>query len=91
MGILMLKKLGPVKIYGGPVKLGISMWLPVLRSGKGPKFFPMSELWGIFCECKVFIHFILATAGKKLLSLNQFKKKKIATEGTPQLTPKSKV
>ena len=33
------------KSFGGPVKLGFSMWLPlpVLWSGKGPKVFPMSE------------------------------------------------
>ena len=37
------KKIGPIKSFGGPVKLGFSMWLPVLRSGKGPKVFPMSE------------------------------------------------
>ena len=36
------KKIGPIKSFGGPVKLGFSMWLPVLRSGKGPKVFPMS-------------------------------------------------
>ena len=42
MGILMLKKVRSCKIYGGPVKLGISMSLPVLQSGKGPKVFPMS-------------------------------------------------
>ena len=30
------------KSFGGPVKLGFSMWLLVLRSGKGPKVFPMS-------------------------------------------------
>ena len=30
------------KSFGGPVKLGFSMWLPVLRSGKGRKVFPMS-------------------------------------------------
>ena len=33
---------GVCKSFGGPVKLGFSMWLPVLRSGKGPKVFPMS-------------------------------------------------
>ena len=42
MGILMLKKIRSCKNFGGPVKLGFSMWLPVLRSGKGPKVFPMS-------------------------------------------------
>ena len=36
------KKIGPVKSFGGRVNLGFSMWLPVLRSGKGPKVFPMS-------------------------------------------------
>ena len=30
------------KSFGGSVKRGFSMWLPVLRSGKGPKVFPMS-------------------------------------------------
>ena len=30
------------KSFEGPVKLGFSMWLPVLRSGKGLKVFPMS-------------------------------------------------
>ena len=30
------------KSFGGAVKLGFSMWLPVLLSGKGPKVFPMS-------------------------------------------------
>ena len=42
MGILMLKKIRSCKSIEGPVKLGFSMWLPVLRSGKGPKVFPMS-------------------------------------------------
>ena len=39
------------KSFGGPLKLGFSMWLPVLRSGKGPKVFPMSEIppWWIWC------------------------------------------
>ena len=43
MGIIMLKKIRSCKNYGGPVKLRISMWLPVLQSSKGPKVFPMSE------------------------------------------------
>ena len=43
MGIIMLKKIRSCKNFGGPVKLGFSMWLPVLRSSKGPKVFPMSE------------------------------------------------
>ena len=30
------------KSFGGAVKLGFSMWLPVLLSGKGPTVFPMS-------------------------------------------------
>ena len=38
----MLKKMRYCKSFGGPVKLGFSMWLPVLRSSKGPKVFPMS-------------------------------------------------
>ena len=38
------KKIGPIKSFGGPVKLGFSMWLLVLRSGKGPKVFPMSAM-----------------------------------------------
>ena len=44
MGILMLKKIRSCKSFGGPVKLGFSMWLPVLRSGKVPKVFPMSGI-----------------------------------------------
>ena len=36
------------KSFGGPAKLGFSMWLPVLRSGKGPKVFPMSVLAQLF-------------------------------------------
>ena len=30
------------KSFGGLVKLGFFMWLPVLQSGKAPKLFPMS-------------------------------------------------
>ena len=44
MGILMLKKMRSCKNFGGPVKLGFFMWLPVLWSCKGPKVFPMSAL-----------------------------------------------
>ena len=36
------KMIRSCKSFGGPEKLGFSMWLPVLRSGKGPKVFPMS-------------------------------------------------
>ena len=46
MGTLMLKNyIRSCKSFEGPVKLklGFSMWLLVLRSGKGPKFFPMSD------------------------------------------------
>ena len=32
MGILMLKKIRSCKNFGGPIKLGFSMWLRVLRS-----------------------------------------------------------
>ena len=42
MGILMLKKIRSCKNFGGPVKLGFSMWLLVLQSSKGPIVFPMS-------------------------------------------------
>ena len=37
------KKMRSCKSFGGPVKLGFSMWSPVLRSCKGPKVFPMSD------------------------------------------------
>ena len=33
------------KSFGGPVKLGFSMWLLVLRSSKSPKVFPMSVIY----------------------------------------------
>ena len=42
MGILMLKKIRSCKNFGGPVKLGFSMWLLVLQSSKGPIVFPVS-------------------------------------------------
>ena len=44
MGTLMLKKMRSCKSFWGPVKLGFSMWLSVLCSGKGPKVFPMSDI-----------------------------------------------
>ena len=45
MGILMLKNyIRSCKSFGGPVKLGFSMWWLVLRSGKGPNVFPMSAV-----------------------------------------------
>ena len=36
------------KSFGGPVKHGFFTCLPVLRSGKGPKVFPMSVVPLIF-------------------------------------------
>ena len=36
------KKIRSCKSFGGPVKLGFSICLPVLRSGKSLKVFPMS-------------------------------------------------
>ena len=39
---IMLKKIWSCKSFGGPVKLRFSIWLPVLRSGRVPKVFPMS-------------------------------------------------
>ena len=42
MGTLMLKEMSSCKSFGGPVKLGFSMWSPALQSGKDPKVFPMS-------------------------------------------------
>ena len=35
------------KSFGGPAKLGFSMWSLVLRSGEGPKVFPMSVKYGM--------------------------------------------
>ena len=52
----MLKKKMSCKSFGGPVKLGFSMWSPVLWSDKGPQFFPMSvrrRSKCIFIACKV--------------------------------------
>ena len=43
-GTLILTKMSSCKSSGGPVKLGFSMWSPVLRSGKGPKVFPVSVI-----------------------------------------------
>ena len=37
------------KSFGRPVKLGFSIWLPVLRYGKGPKVFLISVLYGYWC------------------------------------------
>ena len=46
MGVLILKNyIRSCKSFGGPVKLGFSMWWPVLRSSKGPKVFSMSAIW----------------------------------------------
>ena len=46
IGPLMLKKkMRSCESFGGPVKLGFSMWSSVLRSVKGPKVFPMSDLY----------------------------------------------
>ena len=43
------------KSFGGPVKLGFSMWLPVLRSGKGPKFswslYDPKNISFLYCNC----------------------------------------
>ena len=44
------KKIGSIKSFGRPIKLGFSMWLPVLRSGKGPKVFPMSVTDTYMCH-----------------------------------------
>ena len=47
MGSLKFKKIRSCKSFGGPVKLGFSTWLPVLRSSKDPKVFPLSATFHI--------------------------------------------
>ena len=50
---LMQKKLRSCKNFWGPVKLGFSIWLPVLWSGKGPKVFPILIHNDIFMFLKI--------------------------------------